>query len=158
MKILLVIFATSMLISTPVRIDSKIVYKALSGDSMELVTTALAKLEKESESAEVRAYTGALLTKKASFVKGVADKVKAFKEGATMLEEEIEADGANIEFRFLRLAVQEKSPGILGYKDNMDEDKKMILENYSDLSASLRKQIANYAQSSEFMPSSELPK
>ncbi len=74
------------------------------------------------------AYQGALYMKKADFVKGVKDKIKTFKKGAQILEDEIAKKPSNAEFRFLRLAVQEHAPRILKYNKNINEDKKAVID------------------------------
>ncbi|UXP32547.1 hypothetical protein N6H18_00965 [Reichenbachiella agarivorans] len=137
--------------------NTKLVYQALAGDSLESLEKALHELSKQKETSLIRAYQGALIAKEAEYQKGVGDKVKSFKKGATMLEAEIEANPEEVEYRFLRLAIQEQSPGILGYKDNMEEDKKIIIDNYLSLKPALKKQIALYAKKSSVISSDDLP-
>lgn len=135
---------------------SKMVYQALYSGSLEEIKSALETLDKQGDDSQIRAYKGALLSKEADKLKSVADKVKAFKKGALMLEAEIEAFPDNVEYRFLRFAIQENSPAILGYHDNLEEDKKMIIDGYANLDNKLRKQISRYASKSEKLRPEEL--
>ncbi len=72
------------------------------------------------------AYKGALLAKKASKLKTPQKKLKAFKEGANLLDETIKEEPTNLEFRFLRYIIQAKSPKFLSYNKNRIEDKNRI--------------------------------
>lgn len=138
------------------QVDKKAFYKALSAQSQAEIDTQLSVLEQEKSSPTHDAYRGALLMKKAGFQKGVKQKVKMFKEGAHLLEGEIGQNPANVEFRFLRLTVQEHAPGILNYNKKLDEDKLAIIDGYDKLDASLKSIIANYAQDSKVLHGSDL--
>jgi len=54
-------------------------------------------------------------------------KLKRFKEGKYLINEAIKLDKSNAEIRFLRLSVQSKAPGFLGYNENISEDKIIVL-------------------------------
>ncbi|MCV9389436.1 hypothetical protein [Reichenbachiella ulvae] len=156
MKTAIYLVLSFVLLAAPVDL-SKLVYKALYSGSLEDIEVALSKLNSEEDSPLIRAYKAALYAKEADKLKGVADKVQAFKKGAMMLEEEIKAYPDNVEFRFLRLAIQEKSPAILGYQDNIEEDKQKIIENYSSLDGRLKKQISQFATRSKYLKPEDLP-
>lgn len=78
----------------------------------------------------VVAYRGAVATLKAKFARGFKNKKTFFKQGTELLDFAVSSEPKNIEIRCLRLGVQENSPGIVGYKDNIEEDKKFILDHY----------------------------
>lgn len=156
MKIAVYLSLALYLVASPVDY-SKLVYQALYSGDLEDIKKALAKLDRAEESSLIRAYKAALYAKEAGQLKGVADKVQAFKKGATMLEAEIEAYPNNIEYRFLRLAIQEKSPAILGYNENIEEDKQKIIENYSSQEGRLKKQISQFATRSKYLKPEDLP-
>ena len=62
-----------------------------------------------------------------------------------MIETAIKADSANIEIRYLRLSVQENAPKVLKYYKNIDDDKKFILDSYSDIrSMDLKEIVKDY--------------
>jgi len=55
-------------------------------------------------------------------------KLKRFNEGKKLINEAIKLDKSNAEIRFLRLSVQSKAPGFLGYNENISEDKSFVLK------------------------------
>lgn len=132
-------------------------YEAFSGKTEQALDGMISLLEKEKSSSAVMAYQGALYMKKAEFVKGVNGKVKTFKKGAHMLEDEIAKKPSNAEYRFLRLAVQEHAPKILKYNKNLDEDKKAVAEGYKAFDPELKKIVKNYAASSAVIKIDDLP-
>lgn len=138
------------------QVDKNSYYKALSAGEEEAIDQALAKLETEKATSKVNAYKGALTMKKAGFVKGVGGKVKTFKKGAHLLEDEIKSNPGNTEFRFLRLTVQEHAPGILKYNKEIDEDKQAIVSGYAKLDPELKNVIADYAKDSKVLKASDL--
>ena len=77
------------------------------------------------------AYKGAVTTMMANYAQGIKDKKLFFKEGKELLEHAVEAEPDNIEIRCIRLSVQENAPKITGYRKNIAEDKKRILDSYS---------------------------
>lgn len=81
------------------------------------------------------AYKGGISTIMAKHAKGVRDKKTFFKEGVALIEQAVEEDNDNIEIRCIRMGVQENSPKFLGYKGQIEDDKKVILENYSSESS-----------------------
>jgi hypothetical protein len=94
--------------------------------------------------------------RKAGFVKGVGGKLKTFKKGVQLLDDEIKVNPANTEFRFLRLTIQEHAPGILMYNSALDEDKQAIVSGYSKLNADLKDVISDYAKDSRVLKGSDL--
>lgn len=135
---------------------SSFVYKALKSDSLEKVESALTNLEADQESSLNNAYKGALLMKKAGFQKAPPTKVKVFKQGHQLLEAEIKVYPDIVEYRFLRLAVQENAPKILNYNKNIEEDKAEIIANYEHLNSSLKVHIQEFASTSDNLNPSEL--
>ena len=142
--------------SAQAQIDKEVFYKALSSGQEDSIDRALARLQTEKSSPKVNAYKGALTMKKAGFVKGVGGKVKTFKKGAHLLEDEIKSNPGNTEFRFLRLAVQEHAPGILKYNKEIDADKQAVVSGYDKLDADLKNVIADYAKDSKVLKGSDL--
>lgn len=138
------------------QIDKGTYYKALSSGQEESIDNMLAKLEAEKATSKMNAYKGALTMKKAGFVKGVGGKVKTFKKGAHLLEDEIKSNPGNTEFRFLRLTVQEHAPGILKYNKEIDADKQAVVSGYDKLDAELKNVIADYAKDSKVLKGSDL--
>lgn len=139
-----------------INLDRSAFYKALSGSSETAIDPVLRKLEEGKGNAESDAFTGALRMKKAGFVKGAGNKVKMFKSGALLLEDQIKNFPKNVEYRFLRLSIQEHAPKILKYNKNLDEDKKMIISAYAKMDPDLKKVIKNYASSSKIINQDDL--
>ncbi|WP_229216659.1 hypothetical protein [Dyadobacter sp. 3J3] len=139
-----------------VEVDRAEFYEALSSKTEEGIDKMISRLDLEKSSSIVNAYQGALYMKKANFVKGVNMKVKTFKKGAHLLEDEIGKNPSNTEYHFLRLAIQEHAPGILGYNKNKDEDKVAIVKGFSKLNSSLKSVISNYAKDSKVLKESDL--
>ena len=135
---------------------SSIVYDALKGDSLDKIEKALTSVDAAGESSLNKAYKGALLMKKAGFQGTPSKKVKVFKQGHELLETEIKTYPENIEYRFLRLAVQENAPKILKYNKNINEDKAEIIANYNQLGADLKAHIQEFAANSENLKPSDL--
>ncbi|PCI99422.1 MAG: hypothetical protein COB15_04365 [Flavobacteriales bacterium] len=130
-------------------IDKNSFYKVLSSNSETEITNKLQQLEKEKTSSLILAYKGALIAKKASFEKKATQKIKLFKTGVTLLETEITKSPKKIEFRFLRLAIQENCPKILKYNQNIKNDVAVITAGYPKLNKELKKIILDYAKSSK---------
>jgi hypothetical protein len=136
--------------------DRSTFYEALSGKSEADIDRELSRLNAEKSTSIVNAFRGALHMKKAGFVKGSGNKVKMFKSGALLLEEEIKGNPKNVEYRFIRLSIQENAPKILKYNKNLNEDKKMIIEGFKKLDPELKKVVKNYADKSDFLKIDDL--
>jgi len=96
-----------------------------------LKLSKLMNADKQSSVPALLAYKGASSAASAGQVAGVNNKFSYFKKGKTDLEQAIKFDPKDPEIRFLRLATQTNAPGFLLYKDNIKEDKKLVLEGLS---------------------------
>ena len=94
------------------------------------------------------AYSGALLMRKAGLLKRPKDKLDAFKRGRIKLETAIRADPEKVEYRFLRLIIQEHAPRVVKYQDRLVEDRELIRRHFSTLPADLQEAIRDYSQGS----------
>src|SRR5207302_1291300 len=97
------------------------------------------------------AFLGAMIMRRAGIGGNPATKLKLFKQGHKLLEEAIVKDPKNVEYRFLRLMIQENSPGILGYKKNEQQDSELIRKSYKTLPEDLQKTIADYNKKSKVL-------
>jgi hypothetical protein len=131
-------------------------YKVFSAKSEAGIDAMIEKLEHEKPSSLLYAYQGALYMKKADFVKGVNEKVRTFKKGARLLEDEITKKPSNTEYRFLRLTVQEHAPKILKYNKDLNADKKAIETGYKNLSPELKEIIKEYTSGSKLLKIDDL--
>jgi len=151
----IILSAASHLMSTtndqpPADLDRAAYYKAIKSDSKELVDAQISELN--SAPANVKnAFLGAMIMRKAGIGGNPASKLKLFKQGHRLLEDAIVKDPNNAEFRFLRLIIQENSPGILGYKSDEQKDSEFIRKSYQSLPEELQKTIAEYNKKSKVL-------
>lgn len=150
-SMVLILMLSTLLVSV-----EKQFYKAFQGDSSTEIEEALDMIAKDGNSNRNDAYRGALLTKKASYAKSPVKKLNIFKDGSRILDQAIERDKDNAEYRFLRLVIQEKAPALLGYNKNKEADKKIIETNFNELSNTLQAYIKSYAKESSVLSKSDL--
>ncbi|WP_339713640.1 hypothetical protein [uncultured Kriegella sp.] len=125
----------------------------------EAITNALQNqlvdVTKEDEKILV-AYKGAVSTLMAKYAKGIKNKKDFFKTGAELIEYAVEKEPENLEIRCIRLSVQENSPKIVGYKDNIPEDKQFLINNYKSASSTpVTTFIKNYVMGSALFDTAE---
>lgn len=84
------------------------------------------------------AYKGVATAMYAGVASSVGDKLSYFKAGKKLLENAVQKDPGLAEIRFLRLAVQVKAPGILGYSGNIRSDADFIINALTTGRAALR--------------------
>jgi hypothetical protein len=96
-------------------------------------------------------YEGALLMKKADLVKRPKEKLKYFKEGRIKLETAIMNDNENVEFHFLRLAIEEHAPKIVKYKADIPKDKELVIKNFKNLHPAVQHAILDYCSNSKVL-------
>lgn len=72
-------------------------------------------------------------------------KVSFFNDGKHLLERAVKADPQNIEIRLIRLMAQENAPRIMGYNQNIREDREFLKNEYTRASDDeLRTYIKKY--------------
>jgi hypothetical protein len=134
----------------PTDLDRAAYYKAMESNSKTLVDAQISELN--SAPADVKnAFLGAMMMRKAGIGGNPASKLKLFKQGRKLLEEAIATDPKNAEFRFLRLIIQENSPGLLGYKNEVQKDSEFIRKSYNSMPEELQKTIADYNKKSKVL-------
>lgn len=124
--------------------------------------SACEKLMDQLDSVSVRTnpllfgYRGSATMMMAEHVGNPFSKLCYFNKGKEMLNGAIEADKDNMELRFLRFAAQTKAPAMLGYRGQIEEDKKRILEALPRTDdASLKKLIVKFMAASDFVGEQE---
>lgn len=148
MKFLIFLSLTVFTFHSNAQLDRKAIYSALASDSKDAVQKQLDVIENAKESSEVKAFKGALQMKAAQFQKTAKDKLNLFNAGKKMLESEIKSNDGNVEYRFLRLLIQENAPKQLKYNGNVDEDVTAIVTGYSKLKESTKTALESYAKKS----------
>lgn len=88
-------------------------------------------------------------------------KVSSLKEAMVLLNKAVDLDKMNLEIRFLRLYIENSLPSYIGMKDNIAEDKKLIVENIqlldsSDLNADIIQYILKYMSTEVACTSDEM--
>jgi hypothetical protein len=139
----------------PQPIDQADVYTAMAATTVKELDEALAAIEKTTLEGKL-AYEGALLMKKSGLLKAPGQKLKVFKLGREKLEGAIRKDSGNIEYRFLRLMIQENVPKIVGYKKDIDVDSTLVVNAYKTLSPVLRRAIKDYSKTSKILKTADL--
>jgi hypothetical protein len=136
--------------SPTVSFDKEQYYKAFAGNDITAISSELKTIQSVNF-AERPAFEGALLMKKAGVVGNPKDKLSLFKTGHDKLELEIKQTPSNTEYRLLRLMIQENAPAFLGYNDNLETDKKMIVSNFNTLPSIVQKVIRDYSTKSKYL-------
>ena len=72
--------------------------------------------------AVIRAYQGSFQARMAEFSINPYTKLSHFNDGRDLLESAVAEAPKNPEIRFVRLSVQLKAPGFLGYNDHIESD------------------------------------
>ncbi|WP_413997927.1 hypothetical protein ACMDB5_08980 [Flavobacterium sp. W1B] len=99
------------------------------------------QLSTANESAVHLAYLGAFQTIWAKHSSGPISKLRTFTTGKRNIEEAVISKPNNIEIRLLRLSVQSNSPSFLGYKKNIEDDKKFIQSNSKNITSVFLKEL-----------------
>lgn len=74
----------------------------------------------------VRAYVLSLEMKKAEYAFNPIQKLRLFSKSRDELDRMIDSFPSNIHLRYIRLLVQENCPRILGYTENLEEDRSFL--------------------------------
>lgn len=107
-------------------------------------------------SAVLLAYQASATMMMANHVGNPFKKISYFREGKKLLEQAVEREPSNVEVRFLRFAAQSEIPGFLGYKDNLKEDKQLILQQIARLQDKhLQELIVTYMMRSDDLTQQE---
>lgn len=101
-------------------------------------------------------YKGMAHLIQAKFSYNPYTKLSLFNKGKDMLEKAIVADPQNVEIRFMRFCVQTNAPFFLGYSNNIDSDKLVIMKGWATLSdLDLKEKIKKYMLTSNSSSTSE---
>jgi hypothetical protein len=137
-------------------IDIKDFYRIFASGTLVEVNTCLQQLKSEKPISQINAFTGAMLMKRANLEKAPKVKLESFKSGYQLLEAEISENPNNIEYHFLRIAIQENAPKYLGYNKNLLEDKGAIIQGFKKLNIFLQNYIIQYCNQSKILSVKDL--
>lgn len=130
-------------------LNKKAVYSDLSSENETTISNQIKSLKKLSSTSEVRAFTAVFIMKSAQFEFAPWSKWNTFSKGKIMLEKEIHANSSNVEFRFLRLMIQENVPSVVMYSSDIEADAKIVKKSYKTLDKETQEFILKYAKKSE---------
>lgn len=83
-------------------------------------------------------------------------KLSYFKKGKELLQKAVDAAPDNVEIRFLRFAIQDSTPGFLGYKDRLEEDKEFLLRELPNVDdPALKQLVLPFLLNSEYLTEEE---
>jgi hypothetical protein len=109
----------------------------------------------KSGDANKAALRGALMMRKAAFLKGNGKKMAAFKEGHKLLEDAIAKNADNTELHLIRLMIQENAPKILKYNKDINDDSQFVKENFKKLSPKLQEVVTGYSKTSKSLSTAQ---
>ena len=130
-------------------LNKKAIYSDLSSESETTISNQIKSLKKLSSTSEVRAFTGVFIMKSAQFEFAPWSKWNTFSKGKMMLEKEIHSNSSNVEFRFLRLMIQENVPSVVMYSSDIEADAKIVKKSYKTLDKETQEFILKYSKKSE---------
>jgi hypothetical protein len=137
------------------KLDKATFYAVMDRGNLEEVNNEL-DVVAASSSPEKDGFTGALLMRKAGLVKPPAQKLKLFKAGRIKFDTAMSIDKDNVEYHFLRFAIQEHAPKIVKYNKDIEADKKIIIASYKNLSPTVQHAILDYTKNSKVLHASDL--
>lgn len=101
-------------------------------------------------------YKGAAHMMMAKHVVNPFSKMSHFNKGKKIFSRAIERSPRNLELRFLRFAVQSEAPGFLGYRESLEEDKRMLVSGAHEIQdPQAQKMIIRYLLGSDFLSADE---
>ena len=87
------------------------------------------------------------------------NKLARFYKGRSLIEQSIKLYPVNLEQRFLRFSIQSNLPGFLGYNNEIETDKMILLNGLDDLKdQKLKERIVTYMIGSAKLTTTELKK
>jgi len=99
------------------------------------------KLEKKNAEGLQLAYYGAFQALWAKHAGNPLEKLSTFKKGKNNIDKAVKQQPKDLEARFLRYSIQKESPGFLGYKSNVAEDRAMLSRNIENVDDPALKQM-----------------
>lgn len=130
------------------RYNRELIFEGMKTNDTTLINKAIEYCESRKDEFYV-ASGSALKMKKAGYLREPKARFELFNKNKKILESCIEKSKTVIEFRLLRLMIQEHAPPILNYKSNREEDAKYIKDVFEKADASFQPIIKGYAERSE---------
>ena len=122
-------------------------------NSAELLLERLESVGEEQPVLLAYKASGTMLVAKYAFL---PFKLSWFNKGKKLMQEAVDAAPEEVEIRFLRFALQANTPGFLGYKDHMEEDKALLLKRLPEVKDDNLKQLMlPFLLNSEYLTETE---
>jgi len=153
LSLLLIFFFISVSCSA---IDKNEFYNTIASNNVMQLEKCIQSLDAQKPSSKNNAYKAVALMKRANFIKDSKERLSVFSKGAKLLDAEIAKNPSNLEYRFLRLVVQEKAPKFLKYNQFIQPDKKEIIKGYNDMDVFLQNKVTEFAKKSKVLTLAEL--
>lgn len=153
----LLLFPTGIVLSKSLqqKLDKAAFYEVMDHGNLDEIEKEI-DVVTNSLSTEKEGYIGALLMRKADKLKVPAMRLKAFKAGRIKFDTAMAADTDNVEFHFLRLAIQEHAPKIVKYNKDIEADKKIVIKGYKSQSRAVQHAIMDYTKKSNVLAADDL--
>lgn len=150
LKLLFILLVTCPFLSVMSQngLDKKSFYKAMAENKTELLDDQLKRIKK---SEGLTAFEGALLMKKSGLITNPTEKMKLFESGRKKLETEIKTDTTQVEYRFLRIMIQENAPKIVHYDQEMKRDALYLRNHYNKLESPVQEALYQFSQKSKVL-------
>lgn len=136
-------------------VNRDVFYAAFASEEITKIEAETDAIQKSADPNK-EALAGALMMRKAAFVKGNGKKMSTFKEGHKMLEDAIGKNPGNVELHLIRLMIQENAPKILKYNKNIEGDSQLVKDNFKKLSPKLQEVVTGYSKTSKSLSTAQL--
>ena len=104
-------------------------------------------------------YKGAAHMMEAEYTLNPITKLSRFNKGKTAIEQAIARDPSQLEMRFIRFSLQVNLPAFLGYKGQIEADKKKLLAGVASINDKvLKENVVNYLIASKKCTKEEIKK
>ena len=101
----------------------------------------LTKFENQKNEGLNLVYFGAFQAIWAKHAISPFEKLNTFKKGKNNIDKAIKQNPNELEYRLIRYSIQKESPGFLGYKSNLNEDRSLLTKNVNNVDDMLLKQM-----------------
>ncbi len=135
--------------------DRKEFYKILKSGTPDDINNEIS-LVQSSGMLNKDAFEGTLLMKKAGLITVAKQKLQFFKSGRIKLETAISTDSVNVEYRFMRLIIQEHAPKVVKYQAQIETDAGFITKHFKTASPELQQIITDYSKNSKTLSTKDL--
>jgi len=132
-----------------VRFDKGEFYNVMSAGDVNAIDNELIMVQNAPKNKE--GYEGALLMRKAGLISGPRKKLDLFKAGRIEMETAIINEPDNVEYHFLRLAIEERAPKIVKYHNDILNDKAIVIHRFKELPPAAQHAILDYCKTSKVL-------